>query len=89
MMNIEMWLQGWHLLNHFAYRATPSNEYDYDWCTYIMFNHVLEFYIHIVLRREYSEAMTENDFTFDEVGSTCIGGHKQDINVLVWKYRQT
>ena len=88
MMNIEMWL-GWYLLDQFAISATPNNGYDYDWCTNIMFNHVLESYIHIVLRRENLEGITENDFTFDEVGSTCIGAHKQDIGVLVWKHRQT
>ena len=88
MMNIEMWL-GWHLLNQFANRATPSNEYDYDWCTNRMINRVLESYIHIVLRCEDLVAITENDFTFDEEGSTYIGAHNKNIGVLVWKHRQT
>ena len=82
MMNIEMWL-GWHLLDHFANSATLNNEYYQDWCTNIMFNHGLEFYIHIVLRREFLEAITENNFTFDEVGSTYIGAHNKNIGVLV------
>ena len=65
-----------YLLDQFANSATPNKEYDYDWCTNIIFNHVLESYIHIVLRRENLKVITENDFTFDEVGSTCIDAHK-------------
>ena len=88
MMNIETWLS-MYSLDQFVNSATPNNECDYDLCTNIMFNHVLESYIHIVLRRENLEAITENKFTFDEVGSICIGAHKQNIGVLVWKQRQT
>ena len=72
-------------MNQLANRATPSIEYDYDWCTNRRINRVLESYIHIVLRGEDLVAITENDFTFDEVGSTC----KKNIGVLVWKHRQT
>ena len=87
-MNLEMVLDR-YLLDQLANSATPNNEYYQDWCTNIMFNHGLEFYIHIVLRREFSEAITENDFTFDDVGSTYSGAHKKNIGVLVWKHRQT
>ena len=86
MMNIEMWL-GWHLLDQFENSATPINKYDYGWCTNIIFNHVLESYIHIVLRRENLEAMTDNDFTFDKVEFTCISVHKQDIDIFILKHR--
>ena len=84
MMNIETWLS-MHLLDQSSNSAMPDNEYDYDWCTYRMINRVLESYIHIVLRGEDLVAITENDFTFDEVGSTC----KKNIGGLAWKHRQT
>ena len=88
LMNSEMVLDR-YLLDQLLNSATPNNEYYQDWCTYIMFNHLLELYIHIVLKGEDLVAITENDFTFDEEGSTYIFAHNKNIGVLVWKHRQT
>ena len=84
MMTIETWLS-MYLLDQFANSATLNKEYDYDLGTNTMVNRALESYIHIVLRGEDLVAITENDFTSDEVGSTC----NKNIGVLVWKHRQT
>ena len=70
-MNIETSLSI-YLLDQFANSATLSNEYDYDWCTNIVFNRVLESYIHIVPRREDLIAITKNDVSYDEICLACI-----------------
>jgi len=50
-MDKERWL-GWSFLGEFANRPTPNNDYNFAWCNPTMFTQVIEFYIHIVLRRE-------------------------------------
>jgi len=46
--SVDMWTTLYrYFLDQSSNSATPNNGYDYDWCT----NHLLESYIHIVLRR--------------------------------------
>jgi hypothetical protein len=80
LMDRERWL-GWYFLDEFANRPTPNNEYNFAWCNTTMFNQVIEFYIHIILRRENVEQAVDNVFSYDDVCLAYICANRYDIGI--------
>jgi hypothetical protein len=54
-----------------------------------MIRYVVEFYVHIVIKRENVNHATQNDFAFDELTLAYIAGHMFDIGIHVWKQHQS
>jgi hypothetical protein len=88
LMDRERWF-GWYFLDEFANRPTPNNEYNFAWCNTTMFNQVIEFYIHIILRRENVEQTVDNAFSYDDLCLAYICANRYDIGIHIWKQIQT
>ena len=53
-----------------------------------MFNHVIDFYIHIVLRRENVKEGVDNEFSYDGICLAYICANRYDIGIHVWRQKQ-